>query len=119
RLLYVAQAMRHGFTLEEIHEACKIDLWFLKRIKAIVDQETAIKQHGLPVDAEGWMKIKKMGFADSRLATLVGVEERAVTKARHKHNIHPVFKRIDTCAGEIPSDTPYMYSTYEGNGLSV
>ncbi len=118
RILYVAQAMRHGFTVDEIHEACKIDTWFLKRIKAIVDKEKTIKDKGLPVDAEGWMAIKKMGFSDSRLASIVGVEEKAVTKARLKHNIHPVFKRIDTCAGEIPSDTPYMYSCYEGNGLS-
>jgi len=118
RLIYVAQAMRHGFTVDEIHEACKIDKWFLKRIKNVIDAEKSVKEKGLPVDAEGWMKLKKMGFADSRLAKLVGVEEKAVTKARLKHNVHPVFKRIDTCAGEIPSETPYMYSAYEGNGLN-
>src|SRR5690606_29953962 len=110
RILYVAQAMRHGFSLEEIHEACKIDMWFLKRIKNIVDKEKGVKEKGLPVDAEGWMNLKKLGFSDSRLAKLVGVEEKSVTKARLKHNIHPVFKRIDTCAAEIPSETPYMYS---------
>ncbi len=118
RILYVAQAMRHGFSLEEIHEACKIDMWFLKRIKNIVDKEKSIKDKGLPVDAEGWMNIKKMGFSDSRLSRIVGVKEEAVTKARLKHNIHPVYKRIDTCAAEIPSETPYMYSAYEGNGLT-
>ena len=119
RILYVAQAMRHGFSLEEIHEACKIDMWFLKRIKNIVDREKSIKENGLPVDAEGWMSIKKLGFGDNRLAKLVGVEEKAVTKARHKHNVRPVYKRIDTCAAEIPSETPYMYSAYEGNGLTA
>ncbi len=119
RILYVAQAMRNGFTIEEIHEACKIDPWFLKRIKNIVDKENSIKEKGLPADAEGWMQIKKMGFSDSRLAKLVNVEEKSVTKARHKHNVRPVFKRIDTCAAEIPSDTPYMYSCYEGNGLAA
>lgn len=118
RILYVAQAMRHGFSLDEIHEACKIDMWFLKRIKAIVDKEKFIKEHGLPIDGHGWMFIKKMGFSDSRLAKIIGVEEKSVTKARHKHNVHPVFKRIDTCAGEIPSDTAYLYSSYEGNGIS-
>ncbi|PZQ44580.1 MAG: carbamoyl phosphate synthase large subunit, partial [Micavibrio aeruginosavorus] len=118
RLLYVAQAIRHGFSLDEIYEACKIDKWFLKRIQNIVDKEKSIKEKGLPVDAQGWMSIKKMGFSDSRLAKLVGVEEKAVTKARLKHDIHPVYKRIDTCAGEIPSETPYMYSAYEGDGLS-
>lgn len=118
RILYVAQAMRYGFDLDEIHEACKIDKWFLKRIKNIVDKEKAVKEKGLPVDAEGWMGLKKLGFSDARLAKLVGVEEKSVTKARQKHNVRPVYKRIDTCAGEIPSATPYMYSAYEGNGLN-
>jgi carbamoyl-phosphate synthase large subunit len=119
RLIYVAQAMRHGFTVDEIYEACKIDTWFLKRIKAIVDKEQEIKKNGLPSDAEGWMSVKKMGFADSRIAKILGLEEKAVTKARLKQNVRPVFKRIDTCAGEIESDTPYMYSSYEGNGLQA
>lgn len=95
--------------LEEIHEACKIDPWFLKRIKAIVDKEKTVREKGPPVDAEGWMSLKKMGFSDSRLAKLVGVEEKAITKARQKHNVRPVFKRIDTCAAEIPSATPYVF----------
>lgn len=118
RLLYVAQTMRHGYSIEDIYEACKIDKWFLSRIKNIVDKETEIKAKGLPVTAEGWMEIKKMGFGDARLAKLVGVEEKAVTKARLKHEVRPVFKRVDTCAGEIPSDTPYMYSSFEVNGES-
>jgi carbamoyl-phosphate synthase large subunit len=118
RLLYVAQAMRHGFTIDDIYEACKIDKWFLGRIKNIVDKESEIKAKGLPVTADGWMDIKKMGFGDARLAKLVGVEEKAVTKARLKYDIRPVFKRVDTCAGEIPSDTPYMYSSFETNGDS-
>jgi carbamoyl-phosphate synthase large subunit len=113
RILYVAQAMRHGFSLEEIHEACRIDMWFLKRIKSIIDMENGIRERGLPVDADNWLTLKKKGFSDARLAKLVGVEEKAVTKARHKHNILPVYKRIDTCAAEIPSATPYMYSCYE------
>ncbi|MBN8521160.1 MAG: carbamoyl-phosphate synthase large subunit [Alphaproteobacteria bacterium] len=118
RLLYVAQAMRHGFTNAEIYEACKIDMWFLERIRHIVDTESQIKANGLPITTEGWMSVKKLGFSDARLAKLVGVEEKAVTKARHKHSVYPVFKRVDTCAGEIPSDTPYMYSCYETGGES-
>jgi carbamoyl-phosphate synthase large subunit len=62
RLLYVAQAMRHGFTIDEIYDACKIDKWFLGRIKNIVDKESEIKSRGLPVDAQGWTEIKKLGF---------------------------------------------------------
>lgn len=118
RLLYVAQAMRHGTSLEDIFDACKIDPWFLERIKSIVDKEDTIRKGGLPVDAQGWLSVKKMGFADARLAQLVGVDEKSVTKARLKHNVRPVFKRVDSCAGEIPSETPYMYSAYEGDGVS-
>lgn len=113
RLLYVAQAMRHGFSIEDIHDACKIDPWFLARIKAIIDTETQIKIKGLPVDADGWVALKQMGFSDARLAKLMGVEEKTVAKARIKNKIRPVYKRVDSCAGEIPSDTPYMYSCYE------
>lgn len=118
RLLYVAQAMRHGFTIEEIHDACKIDTWFLERIKNIIDTETQVKIKGLPVDADGWLNLKKLGFSDARLAKLMGVDEKTVQKARAKHKVHPVYKRVDSCAGEIPSTTPYLYSTYEPGGES-
>ncbi|MAZ75758.1 MAG: carbamoyl phosphate synthase large subunit [Micavibrio sp.] len=118
RILYVAQAMRHGMSLEDIHSACKIDMWFLERIKNITDKEAEIIENGLPVTPQGWTELKKMGFADARLAALVNVEEESVRKARHNHNVHPVFKRVDSCAAEIPSETPYMYSCYEGNGMN-
>ena len=116
RILYVAQAMRHGMSLDDIHAACKIDMWFLERLKTIVDVEDEIKSRGLPLDAQGWREIKSLGFSDARLAKLMNVDEGSVTKARHKHNVHPVYKRVDTCAAEIPSETPYMYSTHEGPG---
>ncbi len=118
RLLYVAQAMRHGFSIEDIYDACKIDKWFLERIKNIVDTEIQVKIKGLPTDADGWLKLKKMGFSDARLAKLMGVDEATVQRARAKHKVHPVFKRVDSCAGEIPSVTPYMYSCYENGGES-
>ena len=116
RLLYVAQAMRHGMDIDAIFDACKIDKWFLGRIKNIIDTEQALRENGLPITAKDWLDIKKLGFADARLAKIVGVSEDAVTKARQKHDVHPVFKRVDTCAAEIPSETPYMYSCYEGFG---
>ncbi len=118
RILYIAQAIRLGMSLDDIYAITKFDKWFLGRIAHIVDTEKSVKEHGLPVSGDGWMKLKSMGFSDARLAKLVGVKEEAVTRARHKHNIRPVFKRVDSCAAEIPSDTPYMYSTYEGNGLT-
>ncbi|HNS44877.1 MAG TPA: carbamoyl-phosphate synthase large subunit, partial [Alphaproteobacteria bacterium] len=118
RILYIAQAMRYGMSLDDIHAITKFDPWFLERIKHIVDTESSVKEHGLPITSDGWMRLKSMGFADARLAKLVGVKEEAVTRARTKHDIHPVFKRIDSCAAEIPSDTAYMYSTYEGDGIN-
>jgi len=118
RILYIAQAFRIGMSLDDIHAITKFDPWFLGRIQHIVNVENNVKENGLPVSGDGWMKLKSMGFSDARLAKLVGVKEEAVTRARHKHNIHPVFKRVDSCAAEIPSDTPYMYSTYEGDGMN-
>ena len=118
RILYIAQAFRHGFSVEMVHDITKYDPWFLERIHHIVTTEKSIKQNGLPNTAEGWLSLKKLGFADARLAALVNVSETAVRKARHKHDVRPVYKRVDTCAGEIPSATPYMYSCYEGDGLN-
>ena len=118
RLIYVAQAFRHGFTVADIHAITKYDPWFLERIEHIVLTEKRVIEKGLPINSEGWLELKKMGFSDFRLAQLVGVKEDAVRKARHKHNVRPVYKRIDTCAAEIPSNTAYMYSCYEGDGLN-
>ena len=118
RILYVAQAFRHGLSVQDVHDITKYDTWYLERIHHIVETEKEIKKHGLPINSEGWLKIKKMGFADVRLAKLVGVTESAVRKARWKHKVHPVYKRVDSCAAEIPSTTPYMYSCYEGDGVN-
>jgi carbamoyl-phosphate synthase large subunit len=118
RILYIAQAMRQGISLERIHDTCKYDPWFLERIKNIVDAEKQITSKGLPTDREGWVKVKKLGFSDQQLARLMNVTEAQVRKARTTHNVRPVFKRVDTCAAEIPSSTPYMYSCYEGDGVN-
>ena len=113
RLLMVAQALRMGTSAEQVHQSCKIDPWFIGRIKAIVDMEARIKEHGLPPEAETLRFLKSMGFSDARLAKLTGSDEASVTKHRHALDVRPVFKRIDTCAAEFASPTPYMYSTYE------
>ncbi|HEV2673228.1 MAG TPA: carbamoyl-phosphate synthase large subunit [Aliidongia sp.] len=118
RLLVIAQAFRHGLTVEEIHAACKYEPWFLRQIQAIVATEATVRQHGLPQNAFEFHALKKQGFGDARLAELAGTTEAHVTALRHKLNIRPVYKRIDTCAAEFASNTPYMYSTYEGDGLS-
>jgi carbamoyl-phosphate synthase large subunit len=113
RLLNVAQAMRAGMSVEEVHDVCKIDPWFLQRIAEIVALEKKIQRYGLPEDADNLRSLKAAGFSDLRLATLAGVAEADVTQARRTLGVFPVYKRIDTCAAEFASPTPYMYSTYE------
>ncbi len=118
RILYVAQAMRFGMSIDDIYDITKYDRWYLERIKGLVDTEAGIIENGLPTNAEDWAAIKRLGFSDERLATLVGISEDKVRKDRHKYNIRPAYKRVDTCSAELPSLTPYMYSTYEGDGLN-
>jgi carbamoyl-phosphate synthase large subunit len=115
RLLNIAQAFREGLTLDEIHAASKYEPWFLAQIEAIVEMENAVRANGLPRTKGGLLALKSMGFSDKRLAELADTREEHVLAARQKFGIEPVYKRIDTCAGEFPSQTPYMYSTYEGN----
>ena len=114
RILIAAQAMRAGMSVEAIHEACKFDPWFLREIEKLVRAETEIRANGLPRDATALRRIKAMGFADKRLAELTGSVEADVGALRAKLGVAPVYKRIDTCAAEFASETPYMYSTYEG-----
>ncbi|MBC2664764.1 carbamoyl-phosphate synthase large subunit [Novosphingobium flavum] len=144
RLLHVAQAMREGFSVEDINAVTHYDPWFLRQIEEIIAEEANIVAKGLPIDAEGMRRLKAMGFSDKRLATLavrsVGVagglgetqakrsgllhdaikglagatSEAEVRQLRGKLGVHPVFKRIDSCAAEFEAVTPYMYSTYEG-----
>ena len=115
RLLVAAQALRAGLSVEEVHSACKFDPWFLEQMQGIIAAENEVKANGLPRDAFGFRRLKSMGFADKRLAQLTGQKESAVTAARLKLDVKPVYKRIDTCAGEFASATSYMYSTYEGS----
>ncbi len=113
RLLVVGQALRLGLSPAEIHEACKIDPWFIARLNEIVALENKVRAFGLPTDAENLRMLKFSGFSDARLATLSGREEQDVRAARHALDVRPVFKRIDTCAAEFFAPTAYMYSTYE------
>ena len=113
RLLKVAQALRLGMSVAEIHEVTRIDPWFLERVADIVALENKVRRFGLPADAENLRLLKAAGFSDARLATLAGSAESDVAKARGALGVTPVFKRIDTCAAEFASPTAYMYSTYE------
>ncbi|RUW68431.1 carbamoyl-phosphate synthase large subunit, partial [Mesorhizobium sp. M2A.F.Ca.ET.067.02.1.1] len=113
RLRMVAQAIRMGTSLEDVHAMCKIDPWFLEQIAGIIAMEERIREHGLPQDAVNLRMLKAMGFSDARLASLTKTDAEVVQKAREKLDVHPVYKRIDTCAAEFASPTAYMYSTYE------
>ncbi|GGB35520.1 carbamoyl-phosphate synthase large chain [Roseibium aquae] len=113
RILHIAQAMRLGMTLDEIYQASGVNPWFLTQIEAIVAMEAKVRSAGLPQDAVNLRKLKSMGFSDSRLAALVGADEADVARLRAALDVHPVYKRIDTCAAEFASPTAYMYSTYE------
>jgi carbamoyl-phosphate synthase large subunit len=143
RLLVAAQALREGFTTQEVHAIAKYDPWFLERIKEIVDAENALAKDGAPNDAAGMRRFKAMGFSDRRIAELAlksagirggahkvrarghgllhdavkamvgATTEDEVRALRHKLGVRPVFKRIDTVAAEFAARTPYMYSTYE------
>jgi carbamoyl-phosphate synthase large subunit len=149
RLLNVGQAFREGFTVDEINAITHYDPWFLRHIAEIIAEEAAINADGLPTDAQGLRRLKAMGFSDKRLATLavrsVGVagglgetqakrsgllhdalramagatSEDEVRALRHRLGVHPVFKRIDSCAAEFEAITPYMYSTYEAGLFGV
>jgi len=118
RILQVAQALRHGLSEADVHDTSRIDPWFLEQIKAIVDTEARVAKEGLPEDRQGLLDLKKLGFSDERLAELCGIDETVVADRRRALGVHPVFKRIDTCAAEFPSLTPYMYSSYEGDGIT-
>ena len=113
RLLQVGQAMRLGWDNEFIHSFCKIDPWFLDQMRDIVDMENKLKEHGLPTTEKAMRTVKAMGFSDARLAKICDLSETEARTHRENFNVHPVYKRIDTCAAEFASPTAYMYSTYE------
>ncbi len=140
RLLMVAQAFREGFSVDEVHALTHYDKWFLRQIDGIVEAEREVEANGLPNDAAGMRRLKAMGFSDQRLAKLAvrsvslagsanmaragllhdvvsamagATSEAEVRALRTRLGVHPVFKRIDSCAAEFEAVTPYMYSTYE------
>lgn len=113
RLRMVAQAIRMGTSLEDVHAMCRIDPWFLEQIAGIIAMEARVREHGLPADAENLRMLKSMGFSDARLGSLAGKDADFVAAHRERLDVHPVYKRIDTCAAEFASPTAYMYSSYE------
>ncbi len=112
RILKVAQALRLGISHDQIYQSCKIDPWFIQRLQEIIDLENKVKNFGLPNDRENFQLLKSHGFSDARLANIIEKDESFVRKHREKLDIHPIYKRIDTCSAEFHTPTAYMYSTY-------
>lgn len=114
RILYVADAFRAGFSLTEIQQICAIDPWFLAQIADLITEEQRLSGQKLDnIDYASLRRLKRKGFSDKRLAQLLGSDETSVRQHRHQLKLHPVYKRVDTCAAEFATDTAYLYSTYE------
>jgi carbamoyl-phosphate synthase large subunit len=114
RLLCIAQAFRLGFGIDEVNALTRYDPWFLGQIRDLVTVEQQLRHDGLPTDRNGLLELKQQGFSDARLAELAGLDETEVRRRRHLLGVLPVYKRVDSCAAEFESETPYLYSTYEG-----
>jgi len=113
RIMLVAQAIREGISLDEIHAITFYDHWFLEQIKSVIVVEEEVRKNGLPKEAHDFLHLKNMGFSDKRLGKLVGKNEKEVREIRQALNVRPSYKRVDSCAAEFDSVTSYMYSTYE------
>ncbi|MDE6492008.1 MAG: carbamoyl-phosphate synthase large subunit [Lactobacillus sp.] len=116
RLFYLAEAFRRGYSLEDLHELTKINFYFLDIVKHIVELEKTIEHHEDDVDV--LRRAKKYGFSDHTIANLWDEDEDDVRKLRKENGIIPVYKMVDTCAAEFESQTPYFYSTYDGENES-
>jgi len=114
RIWYLAEAFRRGWSVEQVFDLTWIDRWWLVQIADLVATEEALRDTALEaISAERMGTLKRKGFADHRLATLVGASEDEVRAHRHRLGVRPAFKRVDTCAAEFATATAYMYSTYE------
>ncbi|KAB2967043.1 carbamoyl phosphate synthase large subunit [Zoogloea sp.] len=114
RIWYVGQAFREGMSLEQVHALTRIDPWFLVQIEDIIKTEKSLTGRSLKgINAAELRELKRKGFADRRLAKLLGTDETSVRLHRHAAGVRPVFKRVDTCAAEFATSTAYLYSTYE------
>ena len=114
RIWFLADAIRNGLSIQEIFNLTKIDPWFISQIEDLVNEEQILQGLSLnSIEKDYFLSVKKKGFSDKRLASLLKTDERTVREKRKKLNIKPVFKRVDSCAAEFESSTAYMYSTYE------
>ena len=114
RIWYLADGFRSGLSLEELFSITKIDPWFLVQIQDLIKDELALQGSDIKdLDKASLLRLKRKGFSDKRLGDILGCGEKAVRQLRYELELHPVYKRVDTCAAEFSTDTAYMYSTYE------
>jgi carbamoyl-phosphate synthase large subunit len=114
RPFQIGELLRRGITADSIHAACRIDVWFLDQMLAIVEERHALAElEPAALDARAWKRAKRLGFADAQLAHLWGIDEATVRTARQEAGVHPTYKTVDTCAAEFAAATPYHYSTWE------
>mgnify|MGYP001412449192 FL=1 len=114
RIWYIADAFRAGMSRDEIHQLTKIDHWFLIQIEDLYNEAEALRKMGFAqLDRATMLRLKRKGFSDARLAKLLAISEKEVRNRRHQLEVFPVYKRVDTCAGEYATDVAYMYSSYE------
>ncbi len=114
RILYLADAFRAGFTVQDVFDLTAVDPWFLAQIQELVEVEAEVRERGkAALERDYLFRLKRRGFSDSRIAKLLGIQETEVRRSRHEQDVRPVYKRVDSCAAEFASATAYMYSTYE------
>ncbi|WP_191602135.1 carbamoyl-phosphate synthase large subunit [Marinomonas algicola] len=114
RIWYIGDAFRSGMTVDEVYAATGVDHWFLVQIEDLIKEEKALANKGLiDMTYDVLRRLKRKGFSDARLASLMDVTEKSMRERRYLMDVHPVFKRVDTCAAEFATNTAYMYSTYE------
>ncbi|MDC3099755.1 carbamoyl-phosphate synthase large subunit [Candidatus Pelagibacter sp.] len=115
KLLLIAEAFRKKISINTIHKLSKVDPWFLNQIKELIEEENKLALRGLPKKFGEFNRIKSIGFSDKKISKITGINEKIVKLKRKALKVLPVFKKVDTCAAEFKSFTPYMYSTYQRN----
>ena len=113
KLIIVAEALRRKVNIKNIYKLTNIDPWFLEQISELIVEEKKLKKYGIPKTFKELSYIKSIGFSDDKIAELTKTDVNVVKKQREQLDVFPVFKKIDTCAAEFKSETPYMYSTYQ------
>ena len=114
RIFQIGELLRRGVTIERIHDACRVDPWFLDQMSMIVEERAAVAgETPSSLSRASWRRVKRLGFSDAQLAHLWSVDEGVVRTAREAAGVIPTYKTVDTCSAEFAAETPYHYSTYE------